>query len=198
MMLRSFRALAGGLFLAMLCAAPPASAHHILGRPSYGLDADTTETSSIELDAEIGDYNATFMLYPSLPEPGDHGRINLFIAHAPGTPDPDGPIRFSLRRDSWMAYFGLLGAKREIGLQQPDDRVYRQAMTIPGEGRYVILASFTAGGKPYEFRFPVRIGEPAVVGPAEIAAVLVVLALLVTSVAMRRRVMTGKLRSNHG
>ncbi len=198
MMFRNFRMLAGALLAAVLCSVQPASAHHVLGRPSYGLDADTTETSSIEMDAEIGDYNATFMLYPSLPEPGDHGRINLFLAHVPGSPDPDGPITFFLRRDSWMAYFGLLGAKREIGQQRPDDRVYRQAMTIPDEGRYVILASFTSGGKPYEFRFPVQIGEPAVAGPAEIGAVVLVLALLLTSVAMRRRVLTGKLRGNHG
>lgn len=193
-----FRRLAGALLAALLSAAQPALAHHILGRPSYGLDADTTETSSIETDSEIGDYNATFMLYPSLPEPGDHGRINLFLAHLPGSPGPDGPIRFSIRHDSWLAYFGLLGTMREIGQQVPDDRVYRQAMTIPDDGRYLILASFTAGGKPYEFRFPVQIGEPPVVGPAELVAIVVVLALLVSSVAMRRRVMTGKLRGNHG
>jgi len=198
MIFRNFRMLVGTVLAAVLLAAGPAQGHHILGRPSYGLDADTTETSSIEMDSEIGDYNATFMLYPSLPEPGDHGRINLFIAHLPGSPAPDGPITFAIRRDSWMAYFGLLGARREIGQQFPDDRVYRQAMRIPDEGRYVILASFTAGRKSYEFRFPVQIGEPAVAGPAEIAALVLVLALLVCSVAMRRRVMTGKLRSNHG
>ena len=71
-------------------------------------------------------------------------------------------------------------------------------MTIPEEGHYVIVADFRAGGKPYQFSFPVQIGEPPVAGPAEIGAVAVVLALLVSSVAMRRRVMTGKLRSNHG
>ena len=198
MMFRTLRTLAGGLLVAMLCAIQPALAHHILGRPSYGLDADTTETSSIELDSEIGDYNATFMLYPSLPEPGDHGRINLFIAHVPGAADPDGPIAFSIRRDGWLASIGIRRGEREIGRQVPDDRVYRQAMTIPEEGHYVIVADFRAGGKPYQFSFPVQIGEPPVAGPAEIGAVAVVLALLVSSVAMRRRVMTGKLRSNHG
>ena len=196
MRFRAFRILADMMLVAALLASGSAYAHHVLGRPSYGLDADTTDTSSIELDAEIGHYNATFMLFPSLPEPGDHGRINMFVSHIPGSPDPDGPITFSMRRSGWLSSLGLAGAEREIGQQVPDDRVYRQSMTIPEEGEYLILARFTAGGEPYEFSFPVQIGEPPPAGPAEIGAVVVIVALIVASVAMRRRVMTGKLRGN--
>jgi hypothetical protein len=184
-------------FLAMtlwLSSVDFAVAHHILGRPSDSLNADSNTPPGMHVETQIGDYLVTYMAFPDFPQPGKPGRINLYATRIDdGTPFP-GEITFKLRHEPWYSWLGLGGGEEQLGLQSPDDNVFYQRLLFTEAGDYIVTAQFEAGGEPYAIDFPLRVGDPLPVGPIGMAVSLLALALVAVSVIQRRRAMTGKLR----
>jgi hypothetical protein len=88
------------------------------------------------------------------------------------------------------------GANEEtLGIQRPDDNVYRQGFVFSKEGDYIVTAEFHADGAPYIIDFPLRIGAPPPVGPLGITVVLILGILVTVSLIQRRRAMTGMIRA---
>ena len=80
-----------------------AVAHHVLGRPSDSLNADSNTPPGMHVETQIGDYLVTYMAFPAFPQPGKRGRINLYATRIDnGTPFP-GEIAFKLRHDPWYS-----------------------------------------------------------------------------------------------
>lgn len=48
-------------------------------------------------------------------------------------------------------------------------------------------AEFESGGEPYVIDFPLRIGEPASIGPLGLTVTLIVIILLSVNITQRRR-----------
>jgi hypothetical protein len=184
-------------FLAMtlwLAGADFAVAHHVLGRPSDSLNADSNTPPGLHVEVQIGDYLVTYMAFPAFPQPGKRGRINLYATHIDdGTPFP-GEIAFKLRYDPWYSWLGLGGIEETLGRQLPDDNVFYQRFVFPQAGDYIVTAQFEAGGEPYTIDFPLRVGDPLPVGPIGLAVGLLAIVLVAVSVVQRRRAMTGKIR----
>ena len=174
-----------------------AAAHHVLGRPSYGLSADSNTPPSIQAEVRIGDYMVTYMVFPAFPEPGKPGRINLYITAIGDSAPFAGKVAFKVRGDSWLARLGGGANEQTIGLQAPDDNVYRQGFRFHDAGDYIITAQFQAGGEPYVIDFPLRVGKPPPIGPIGLAVGLLLIAIVTVSLIQRRRAMTGKLRGAH-
>ena len=173
-----------------------AAAHHVLGRPSYSLSDDSNTPPSMQAETQIGDFFVTYMVYPAFPQPGKPGRINLYVARIDdGTPF-EGKVTFRVRDEPWAPWLGG-GSEEKLGLQPPDDNVFRQGFLFAEKGDYIVTAAFQAGGEPYAIDFPLRIGEPAPVGPLGIAVGFLLIVLVTVSVAQRRRSMTGKIRGAH-
>jgi hypothetical protein len=184
-------------FLAMtlwLSSVEFAVAHHVLGRPSDNLNADSNTPPGTHVETQIGDYLVTYMAFPAFPQPGKPGRINLYAARIDnGTPFP-GQIAFKLRHDPWYSWLGFGGSEEALGLQAPDDNVFYQRLNFPDSGDYIISAQFEAGGEPYILDFPLRVGDPLPVGPIGMVVGLLAIALVAVSVIQRRRALTGKIR----
>ena len=175
-----------------------AFAHHVLGRPAYNLNEDSNTPPDMQMEIQIGAYSLTYMIYPAFPKPGYPGRINLYATRIDdGTPF-QGKVTFKARADSMFSWAGFGGEEVTLGIQPPDDNVFRQRFLFPEAGDYIITSEFTAGGEPYVIDFPLRIGAPPPVGPLGIAAGLLAAAIVIVSVLQRRRSMTGKLRRAHG
>ncbi len=174
-----------------------AAAHHVLGRPSYSLNEDSNTPPSMQGEVQIGDYYVTYMAFPAFPRPAAPGRINLYVKRIDdGTPF-QGEVTFKARADSWLSWLGLGGEGERLGVQPPDDNVFRQGFVFHEAGDYIIVAEFQADGEPYTIEFPLRIGEPASVGAIGIAVGLLLIVLVTVSVIQRRRAMTGKIRGAH-
>jgi hypothetical protein len=177
-----------------LLAADFASAHHVLGRPSYALNEDSNTPPAVQGEAEIGDFIVTYMVFPAFPRPGEPGRINFYIkSHKDQTPF-QGKVTFEIREATWLPWLFGDGHTTILGTQPPDDNVFRQGITYPEEGEYAVFAIFESGGEPYIVEFPLRIGTPM---PMSYLFALGLLALLGFVVIQRRRTMTGKLRTLH-
>ncbi|MDP6352548.1 MAG: hypothetical protein QF926_05065 [Alphaproteobacteria bacterium] len=190
-----------GLVLLVASAWPwpvdPALGHHILGRPAYDLDADSNTPPSMNGEAQIGAYIVTYMLFPAFPEPQKPGRISFYAARIDdGTPF-QGQVTFTVRDDSWLSWLGLGmdGPERTLGVQSPDDNIFRQRFRFHDAGDYIVTVAFEAGGEPYIIDFPVRIGEPMPVGPIGAGIGLLLIAGLAVSLIQRRRAATAKIRS---
>lgn len=174
-----------------------AAAHHVLGRPNYSLNEDSNTPPSMQGEVQIGDYFVTYMAFPAFPRPESPGRINLYVTRIDdGTPF-QGEVTFKVRGESWLSWLGVGGNEKRLGLQPPDDNVFRQGFLFHEAGDYMVIAEFQAGGEPYTIEFPLRIGEPVSVGPIGIAAGLVLIVLVSVSAIQRRRAMTGKIRGAH-
>ena len=175
-----------------------AAAHHVLGRPNYSLNEDSNTPPSMQGEVQIGDYFVTYMAFPAFPRPESPGRINLYVTHASTTGHPS-RARSPSRCAANPGCHGWESAarRRRLGLQPPDDNVYRQGFLFHEAGDFIVTAEFQAGGEPYTIEFPLRIGEPAPVGPIGIAVGLLLIVLVTVSVIQRRRAMTGKLRGAH-
>ena len=172
-----------------------AAAHHILGRPAYSLNEDSNTPPSLQAEVRIGDYLVTYMVFPAFPKPDQPGRINLYATRFDdGTPF-QGKVAFRARADTWLSWLGLAGESAALGTQPPDDNVYRQGYHFHDAGDYIISAEFEADGEPYVLEFPLRIGDPAPIGPLGMAVGAVLIVLLSVSVIQRRRSMTGKIRA---
>ena len=180
------------LFVALMLLVPlNAAAHHVLGRPAYSLNEDSNTPPSMQGEAQIGNYILTYMIFPAFPRPGEPGRIHLYATTIEGSEPFAGKVRFSLRAESWWG----TGESVALGVQPPNDHVYRQGFQVAQAGDYRVTARFEVDGEPYVLDFPVRVGAPPLLGPLEITAGLLLALLVIISLIQRRRAMTGKIRS---
>lgn len=183
--------------MAWLTMAGVASAHHVLGRPSYSLNEDSNTPPAMQAEVQTGDYLVTYMAFPAFPRPGKPGRISLYVRRTDdGTPF-QGKVAFKVRNSSWLSWLGIGGGSHRLGLRPPDDNVFRQGFLFEKAGDYIITAEFEAGGEPYVIDFPLRIGEPPPIGPIGIAVGALAIVLLAVNIIQRRRSMTGKIRGAH-
>ena len=174
-----------------------AMAHHVLGRPAYSLNEDSNTPPSIQGETQIGDYFVTYMVFPAFPRPGDPGRVNLYVTRIDdGAPFP-GEVTFKVRHDSWYSWLGIGGSEEKLGLQPPDDNVFRQSFLFHKAGNYIISAQFQADGEPYILDVPLRIGAPPLVGPIGVTVGLLLAVLVTITLVQRRRALTGKIRGAH-
>ncbi|NIP73648.1 MAG: hypothetical protein GWO16_11750 [Gammaproteobacteria bacterium] len=163
--------------------AAPVQAHHVLGRPSYGLSEDRNTPPSMQVETQIGEYFVTFMVFPATPEPGEPGRLNLHAARADDGKSLTSPVTFTVRDGGWLTS----DEEEVLGVQAPVDSVYRQGFEFSEPGDYVVSAAFEAGGEPYRVDFPLRIGSPVPVGPIGLSVTAVALVLVAVNVLQRRR-----------
>ena len=171
-----------------------AVAHHVLGRPAYSLNEDSNTPPAMQAEVRIGDYLVTYMVYPAFPRPKQPGRINFYASRIDDGKPYDGKVTFKVRNDSWLSWFGAGDAGEKLGRQPPDDNVFRQGYLFDQAGDYIISAEFQADGELYVIDFPLRIGEPAPIGPLGIVVGVLMAVLVTVSVVQRRRAMTGKIR----
>lgn len=163
-----------------------AGAHHVLGRPTYSLSEDSNTPPSMQVETQIGAYFVSYMAFPAFPKPNEPGRVSVYASRLDdGTPFA-GEITFSVRDDSW--FDGWFASRKEVlGVQSPNDNTHRQGFIFKDEGDYIITAEFESGGEPYIIDFPLRIGEPASVGPIGIAVGVIAALLIGVNLAQRKR-----------
>jgi hypothetical protein len=165
-------------------------AHHVLGRPAYSLNEDSNTPPSMNLETRVGDYFVTAMVYPAFPRPNESGRINLYATHVDSGEPLNTGIAFKVREDSWFSHH-----TENLGAQVIDDNVYRQAFAFNHEGDYIITAEFQAGGEHYQIDFPLRVGEPVVIGPMGIIVAVIGLMLLAATLIKRKRLLRLRLQA---
>ncbi len=172
-----------------------AAAHHVLGRPAYSLNEDSNTPPAMQAEIQIGDYLVTYMVFPAFPRPQEPGRISLYASRIDDGMPYEGEVTFKVRRDSWTSWFGFGGGGVTLGVQPPDDHVFRQGYLLDQAGDYIVSAEFQADGEPYVIDFPLRIGAPPPIGPMGIAVGLLIAVLVTITLLQRRRAMTGKIRA---
>ncbi len=170
----------------------PVQAHHVLGRPSYSLGEDSNTPPSMQVETQIGDYYVTYMAFPAFPQPNEPGRVNLYASRIDNGASFEGEVTFKVRDDSWFAT-----EEEVLGRQPPDDAVFRQGFIFKDAGHYIITAEFESGGEPYIIDFPLRIGDPAPVGPIGLAVGLIALVLIGVNVLQRKRLRRLKAARHH-
>lgn len=178
--------------MSLLLSWAPAWAHHVLGRPAYALNEDSNTPPALQLEVQIGDYFVTSMVFPAFPRPGEQARVNLYAKHLDNGTPYNGEVRFLVRDDKWFADEPEL-----LGVQPPDDNVYRQGIVFSVDGDYIISAEFEADGEPYLIEFPLRIGNPAPVGPLGFTLGTITIVLVGVSVIQRRRLTRARIRHEH-
>lgn len=167
-------------------------AHHVLGRPSYSLGADSNTPPSMQVETQIGEYYVTYMAFPAFPKPNQNGRVNLYASRIDNGNTYNGKITFKVKDDSWFA------AEEEIlGTQNIDDGVYRQGFVFNKAGNYIITAEFESGGEPYIIDFPLQIGEPDSIGPIGISVFIIILVIVGVNISQRRRLQRMKAQQHH-
>jgi hypothetical protein len=186
----------GAIITLALCMLPAktAGAHHILGRPAYNLGEDSNTPSSLQTETRIGGFDVTTMVFPAFPQPESPGRISLYVTRVADGSLFDGVVAFTVRDDSWRAWFGFGAEELKIGAQRLDDGVFRQSFHFHEAGDYIVSAAFQADGEPHIIDFPLRVGPPSSVGPIGVALAFLAALLLTVSIIQRRRAMTGKIR----
>ena len=168
---------------------PAAVAHHVLGRPSYGLNEDSNTPPSMQVETQIGDYFVNFMVFPAFPRPNEPGRVNLYAKRIDTGEPFQGDVIFRVRNDTWF------GAEEQpLGVQRPDDNVYRQRFLFHEPGDFIITAEFQAATETHVIEFPLRIGDPWPLGLIGIAAAAVLVLLAAVSILQRKRLSREKLR----
>jgi len=195
---RGFRLLllVGGLLMPWLMPGQSATAHHILGRPSYSLNEDSNTPPSVTVETQAGGYALTYMVYPDLPRPGAPGRINFYAKRlADGAPFA-GKVKFLVRLDSWLTWFGVDDHTETIGVQSIDDAVFRQGVYFGSAGDYIISAEFKVDDAVHRVDFPLRVGIPSAVGPIGILIGGAFILLIGFALVQRRRALTGKVRDH--
>ena len=180
------------LFLSLLVITSNAIAHHVLGRPSYSLGADSNTPPSMQVETQIGEYYVTYMAFPAFPKPGESGRVNLYASRIDNGAPFDGKVTFKVRDNS------LFSSKIEkLGVQGIDDGVYRQGFIFKKAGDYIITAEFESGGEPYEIDFPLQIGDPFPIGPLGGSVLVIVVLLVVVNITQRKRLARMKASQHH-
>lgn len=169
-----------------------ASAHHVLGRPAYGLNEDSNTPPSQQAEARVGNFTLTYMVFPAFPKPGEPGRIHLYAVRTDDRTPFTGKITFSTKRESWAPW----ATEQEIrlGRQLADGSVFRQSYLFDNAGEYLIHATFSDDGEAHTLVFPLRVGDPAFIGPTGMAVTGVAIVLLLITFLQRRRFMSGKIR----
>jgi len=168
----------------------PAAAHHVLGRPSYGLSEDSNTPPGQQLEMTSGRYFTIFMVFPAFPQPEEPARVNLYLSHLDDGQSYDGEVAFFIRKNGWFK-----GEEDPLGVQAEDDKVYRQGFIVSEPGNYVIIARFESAGEQHVLEFPTRIGDAASPSAEAIAAAAVILVLLVVTLLQRRRLTRAKISS---
>lgn len=185
------------VLLLTFVASTPAAAHHVLGRPSYALNEDSNTPPGLQVETWIGDFNINYMVFPAFPRPGEPGRINLYVTARKDGKAFAGRVSFTIRDDSWAAWAGFGRPVETLGIQSPDEVVFRQGFLFSESGNYIITARFEANNEPYDIDFPLRVGAPPPLGPLGLAIGIIFAVLAGVSIVQRRRVMTGKIRGSH-
>lgn len=191
-----FKAMAWAVLLTA-AAADFAAAHHVLGRPAYALNEDSNTPPHLQAEALVGDYMVTYMVYPAFPKPGEPGRISIYATNVKDAKPYQGRVSFKARVDTWLSWLGFGGEPVTLGVQPPDDNVYRQRYEFHNAGDYIITAEFQAGGEAHVLEFPLRIGTAPGIGPLGIIVGGLVIVLVTVGVVQRRRSLTGKIRAAH-
>ncbi|MFP6705147.1 MAG: hypothetical protein VCE75_03750 [Alphaproteobacteria bacterium] len=173
-----------------------AAAHHILGRSASGLSEDSNTPSSLQEEIQIGDYLVNYMIFPAFPKPEEPGQINVTAERTDSGEAFDGKVTFAIQENAWYAALGFGSDERILGVQAPDDHVFRQRLVFPGRGEYLITIRFEDNGEPYVIQFSVHIGEAAPVSVVTMAIIALAIALVLISLIQRRRLMSGKVRQS--
>ena len=180
------------IVVSLLVVTTNAIAHHVLGRPSYSLGADSNTPPSMQIETQIGEYYVTYMAFPAFPKPGDQGRVNLYASRIDNGTTFNGKVTFKVRDDS------LFSSKEEqLGVQDIDDGVYRQGFIFKEAGDYIVTAEFESGGQPYTIDFPLQIGDPFPIGPLGGSIFVVALILIIVNVTQRKRLARLKASQHH-
>jgi len=168
----------------------PVFAHHVLGRPAYSLNEDSNTPPSMQVETQIGKYFVTYMVYPAFPRAGEPGRINLYATHMDTGEPFAGEVTFSVRDDIW---FGS-AVPEVLGVQPPDDSVFRQGFVFSDDGDYLIRAEFQVDAEPYLVDFPLRIGQPSAVGPITLSVLVLLIVLIAANLFQRKRLARDRIR----
>lgn len=180
------------LFLSIIILSIPVQAHHVLGRPSYSLNEDSTTPPSMQVETQIGDYYITYMVFPAFPDPNEPGRVNLYASRIDNGKPFEGEVAFKVRNDS------LFNEEEELlGVQIPDDNVFRQGFEFRESGDFIVRAEFESDGEPYQVDFPLQIGEPARWGPIGITVAVIMFVLIAVNLIQRKRLTSDRIRSSH-
>lgn len=179
--------LAGLAAVMSVLTAEGVSAHHVLGRPAYSLNEDSNTPPSMQIEARIGSYFISMMAYPAFIQPGEPGRIHLYATHDTTGKPYTGNVTFSVRDD---VLFGT-GQSEALGIQPPNDAIYRQGVVFKEKGEYIVSAFFEAGGEPYTIDFPMTVGDPLPVRSLVMGGVVLAAAL---GLAFAARVLRGRRR----
>lgn len=178
------------LLVLIIVLSVPVQAHHVLGRPSYSLNEDSTTPPSMQVETQIGNYYVTYMVFPAFPSPNQPGRVNLYASRIDNGRPFDGEVAFKVRDDS------LFNDDEELlGVQLPDDNVFRQGFEFREAGNFIVRAEFEAGGEPYQIDFPLQIGEPARWGPLGLTVAAIMMLLITVNFVQRNRLISDKIRS---
>ena len=144
----------------------------------------------MQVETQIGDYYVTYMVFPAFPSPNQPGRVNLYASRIDNGAPFDGEVAFKVRDDS------LFNDDEELlGVQLPDDNVFRQGFEFREAGNFIVRAEFESGGEPYRIDFPLQIGEPARWGPLGLTVAAIMLALITVNLVQRKRLVSDKIRS---
>lgn len=179
------------LWCLLLCSAT-ASAHHVLGRPSYSLNEDSNTPPSMQVETQIGDYFVTYMVFPAFPRPNQPGRVNLYASRIDNGKPFQGTVSFKVRHDSFFS-----DDEKLLGVQAVDDNVFRQGFEFHEAGNYIIRAEFEVAGEAYQIDLPLRIGEPSPLGPVGVSVGVILIVLLTVNIVQRKRLVSAKIRSAH-
>ena len=180
------------LFLPIIILSIPVQAHHVLGRPSYSLNEDSTTPPSMQIETQIGDYYITYMVFPAFPDPNEPGRVNLYASRIDNGKPFEGEVAFKVRNDS------LFNEEEELlGVQIPYDNVFRQGFEFRESGDFIVRAEFESDGEPYQVDFPLQIGEPARWGPIGITVAVIMFVLIAVNLIQRKRLTSDRIRSSH-
>ena len=177
------------IFMLVCCSA---QAHHVLGRPSYSLNEDSTTPPSMQVETQVGEYYITYMVFPAFPSPNQPGRVNLYASRIDDGEPFQGEVTFKVRNDSWFN-----NQEEVLGVQEVDDNVFRQGFEFKEAGKYIIKAEFESNKEPYQIDFPLQIGDQPPLGPIGIAIGLIAFVLLFVNLLQRKRLMSAKIRSAH-
>jgi hypothetical protein len=167
-----------------------ASAHHVLGRPSYSLSSDSNTPPSMQLETQIGDYFVTYMAFPAFPVPDQPGRVNLYASRIDNGAPFQGEVTFKVIDHGWLS-----DQEELLGVQAVDDNVFRQSFEFTEEGEYIIRAEFESAGTHHQLDFPLQIGEPGILGPLGITITVILLALIGVTILQRKKLVSAKIKS---
>ena len=170
----------------------PLYAHHVLGRPSYSLNEDSTTPPSMQVETQIGNFYVTYMVFPAFPSPNEPGRVNVYASRIDNGEPFTGQITFKVRDNSWFS-----NREEILGIQSIDDNVYRQGFEFSEAGKYIIRAEFKAGGEPYQIDFPLQIGDSPALGPIGLTVSIIMIVIIAVNLLQRKRLTSAKISKEH-